>query len=248
MKLLQVIALGLTIMFSESVCANNVSQDDINDTQVQSILLSQDIAAMQKLIDAGLDINSLDENGYPMITYTLINNADLKMFRFLVEAGADTNVPATNGLTPLLLAVAIAPEIQKQTIDTTQSLPNGDIEREIELARQSQQTKFQLNRAEEILKILIEAGADVNQETPYGTPLMKACSSDWNYNMVNALIKAGAKVNQKDNNGRTALFYAEAFKAVNVSSLLIKSGADIMVKDNYGKDYLNVLSSELFDE
>ncbi|MBR0257555.1 MAG: ankyrin repeat domain-containing protein, partial [Synergistaceae bacterium] len=60
----------------------------------------------------------------------------------------------------------------------------------------------------EAVKILLNAGANVNDRDNDGkTPLIHAAGR-WNADTVNVLIDAGADVNMKDNDGRKAFDYA----------------------------------------
>ena len=62
----------------------------------------------------------------------------------------------------------------------------------------------------EVVKILVEAGADVNVPDKDGvTPLMKAAKRANNAYVVKALIDAGADIYAEDSEGRTALSYAD---------------------------------------
>ena len=115
-------------------------------------------------------------------------------------------------------------------------------QKEVVEAKVNEEIEYEMNRAIAMLQMLIEQGADINQETPLGTPLMSASTSDWNKDMVEILLEKGAKVNQQDKNGRTALFYAQVFDCQQISQMLLAGGADIAIKDNNGKTYLEVES------
>ena len=61
----------------------------------------------------------------------------------------------------------------------------------------------------EVLKALLEAGADVNAKNKDGvTPLMPAAGSNPNPEVLKALLEAGADAKAKNNEGKTALDYA----------------------------------------
>ena len=88
--------------------------------------------------------------------------------------------------------------------------------------------------------MLIENGADVNQETPFGTPLMNAATDVWNIPLIERLLQAGAAVNQQDQSGRTALFYARLFDCADIETMLIKTGAHTDIIDRYGRTYMDI--------
>lgn len=216
----------------------NAADDEIDDAYVQKILSSQDEKSFDNLIKQGLDVNSRDEEGNTMLYYVLTHNKDLLMAKKLIEAGADVNAPSANGMTPLVIATSKANELQlqKMMINTM----DFEEQKEIVEAKVNEEIEYEMNRAIAMLQMLIEQGADINQETPLGTPLMSASTSDWNKDMVEILLEKGAKVNQQDKNGRTALFYAQVFDCQQISQMLLAGGADIAIKDNNGKTYLEV--------
>ena len=218
----------------------NAADDEIDDAYVQKILSSQDEKSFDNLIKQGLDVNSRDEEGNTMLYYVLTHNKDLLMAKKLIEAGADVNAPSANGMTPLVIATSKANELQlqKMMINTM----DFEEQKEIVEAKVNEEIEYEMNRAIAMLQMLIEQGADINQETPLGTPLMSASTSDWNKDMVEILLEKGAKVNQQDKNGRTALFYAQVFDCQQISQMLLAGGADIAIKDNNGKTYLEVES------
>jgi ankyrin repeat protein len=87
----------------------------------------------------------------------------------------------------------------------------------------------------EIVKFLLEKGADVNAKNNRDeTPLHNASYSDRN-NVVKLLIEKGAKVDSKNDYGRTALHLAVYVNASSgICRQLIKRGADINTKDFEG--------------
>ncbi|MCI5634155.1 MAG: ankyrin repeat domain-containing protein [Alphaproteobacteria bacterium] len=232
-----------SLLFFTPAHTETVSED-IDDAIVQKILDSGDTAALQKLIDAGLDVNSRDADGNTILFYMLTHYSSLDMAKTLINAGADVNLPSANGLTPLLVATALASELQLSQQPVT---AENNLNAEIQQANFNEQQKFLLKRSQELLQLLIANGADVNQETPRGTPLMSAATSDLNAPLVKTLLKADANVNQQDRFGRTALFYAAAFGCDTISTMLLKAGADIRIKDNDGHGYMELEKQDIIN-
>lgn len=76
---------------------------------------------------------------------------------------------------------------------------------------------------------MIGAGADVNLQNKYFTPLTTACQLGHS-NIVEELIKAGADINQKDI-FHTPLTAACEYQNLNIAEVLLKAGAAINSED-----------------
>lgn len=204
------------------------------------------LTAMDSFIEQGADINARDENGNTPLYTALIGN-HMEMAKKLIDAGADVNAPSSeNGKTPLIIATSRANQIKKEVEKIMADIPDNEKDSAFELYLQKQVIR-QMYIARKMLQMLIDNGADVNQETPFGTPLMNASTNSGNIDIIDVLLKAGARVNERDRNGRTALFYGELFGGNKISTKLLSAGADVDVKDAYGKTYLEV-TKEDFDE
>ena len=57
---------------------------------------SNDISAMKALLDGGLDVNALDDNGDTAITYAL-DYGNIEMAEFLLARGAKLDIPDREG-------------------------------------------------------------------------------------------------------------------------------------------------------
>lgn len=193
-------------------------------SRAEKAISSGDAGLLDKMIAGGLDVNARDGNGDTLLFFALAATPDLTMAQKLVDSGADPDLPSTSGLTPLVLAASVAPAL-------SENRRSGE-----GLTRYE---KFQINHAEAMVRFLLKSGADIDKETPFGTPLMKAATSEENAGIVKMLLDAGAAVNKKDMHGRTALFYAAAFGCDNILTILLKAGADITVADEDGKSYMD---------
>ena len=231
-----------------SANAQSMSSFSPDISAIKDIIKSENIVALDKVIADGLDVNMRDGNGNTLLLYALQHNKNLKIVRKLISAGADVNAPAAeDGMTPMLWVVSTASRLQAEVMPVLKNLNNEEEEEDEEDDEDSsldekieKEVIVRMSKAINLLKLLMENNADVSQETPFGTPLMKASTSEWNSEIIEILLKAGADVNQRDKNGRTALFYASAFDCNKVISQLLAAGADIENKDRDGLTYMEV--------
>lgn len=238
------LGLLLSVVFVNISVAEEIAAN-IDDQYVQQLVAENQYSELQKLLQQGLDVNSRDAQGETLLFYAIMSGAQLKIVRLLIESGADVNAPSMNsGMTPLLAVTLTAAELQEQALQIYQQDTLPERQSMVE-ARLKQQMQQQMLRAAKILKLLLDSGADVNQETPFGTPLMSAAGNEWNLKMIDMLINAGANVNQQDRNGRTALFYASINDADKVVSKLLAAGADINIKDYTGKTYMEITKQDM---
>ncbi len=93
------------------------------------------------------------------------------------------------------------------------------------------------------VKLLIEAGAGLNQGCDGATPLYMA-SQNGRAEAVEILIQAGADLNQGTDNGATPLFIASQNGYNKVVAILLKAGADLNQARNDGTTPLFMASQK----
>ena len=86
----------------------------------------------------------------------------------------------------------------------------------------------------EVAKLLIETGCNINEKSSMGTPLMAAVVKG-NREIVEYLLLKSANVNLTDDNGTTPLMYAVMFKNRELVMLLLEKNADKTLLDQKGK-------------
>ena len=102
----------------------------------------------------------------------------------------------------------------------------------------------------EVAKLLIDNGSDINGKSKFGTPLM-ACIVKRNNEIAKLLIEKKADLNFADLSGMSALIYAINFKNYEIVSLLVKAGVNVDFKDAKNKsalDYAILLDDDLLIE
>ncbi|KAK4161256.1 ankyrin repeat-containing domain protein [Cladorrhinum sp. PSN259] len=89
------------------------------------------------------------------------------------------------------------------------------------------------NMHTEIARMLIQAGADVNESLGDGMSILCFCCSWGGYEIVPMLLEAGADVDSKDDKGRTALLLAAEEGLVTVVNQLIAKGATLTANEGW---------------
>lgn len=90
-----------------------------------------------------------------------------------------------------------------------------------------------------VMKLLIDAGADVNRNDCKGNTALLISSQQVHGDIVKLLINSGADVNIPDETGNTALMMASEQGNENMIDVLLKSGADV---NTVGSDDTTALS------
>lgn len=91
----------------------------------------------------------------------------------------------------------------------------------------------------EIVKRLLEAGADVNKPSRFGPPLVMAAVRG-HLDIVELLLASRADPNVKDQGGRTALLAAAEKRDKEMVELLVANGADVNASDRGGRTPLSL--------
>lgn len=141
--------------------------------------------------------------------------------------------------------------------DLLTAAKNGDIAQAREAIKRGARLDFGLNSKAlamasmkgytEIVKLLVENGADVNKKSDNGLTALMHASIGGYLEIVELLIKNGADINAKDILGETALMASSKKGYGNIMDMLIKNGADVNAKDDLGKT-ATVYASEKHSE
>ncbi|MFN7098048.1 MAG: ankyrin repeat domain-containing protein, partial [Gammaproteobacteria bacterium] len=91
----------------------------------------------------------------------------------------------------------------------------------------------------EIVKLLLDKGADVKEKNSYGETILYLVAGNDHLEMVNLLLTKGADVNEKNEYGSTALHGAAAKGQLEIVKLLLEKGADVKEKDDKGNTALH---------
>jgi ankyrin repeat protein len=193
------------------------------------------IELVQKLINAGVDVNARDNNGYPALMRAA-SFGHTEIAKLLIAAGADVNASDNNGngITVLMCAVDYGrTEITQLLIaagaDVNYRNPRGSSVIDKYLSKMSY---INIDRDKEILKFLFAAGC-VNVKGHQGKTILMCSLPNGSLELVKMLIDGGANVNICDDFGNTALHYG--WHNVEKCKILIDAGANIEITNNQGK-------------
>ncbi|KAH3766159.1 vacuolar assembly/sorting protein VPS9 [Pelomyxa schiedti] len=145
----------------------------------------------------------------------------------LKKPGINVDVQDERGWTPLMCAVhpghfAVAFRLLSQGASV--SIVNNRKHTALHLLARSY---AQEKNSEEVVRILIGSGNDLNRTSETGeTALMIACSGAYNHQFVTMLLEASADPNIPDMHGATPLYKATMSNTVGLAEILLKYGAD----------------------
>ncbi|MCA9130340.1 MAG: ankyrin repeat domain-containing protein [Planctomycetales bacterium] len=238
-------------------------------TPLMAAVVYGDVNSVQRLIQAGADVNSRTDEGSTALHWAVDH---IEKVRLLVVAGADVNAVADSGRTPLLSACG-----RRGTLDVARLLlENGADASATAPSYRGPVTPLRL-AAElgeaETVQLLLRHGANVNGLGPL--PYLSAVAFDYpqcaealatggvpapvnlslsavgpplsdsqlllNAEGVKSWIQKGADVNAADQFGRTALMVACAldFQPEDTVKVLLEHGADVSLKSPDGKTALD---------
>jgi ankyrin repeat protein len=207
------------------------------DEQLIEAVANKDAVLVNQLLNAGANPNTLDNEGSALLPLAA-NGSQLEIVRHLLDAGADINgTHSTNFAeegTALLWAAV------RDDIDVVRLLiANGaDLDRPETLYNRSPLFPAAAYNHGEVIKILLESGADPNFHSNWGnghTPLHYAVSNS-SQEAVQALIEGGADLDSQTDGGVTPMMMARDSELL---SIFLDSGANPDVQDNSGDTALH---------
>ncbi len=178
---------------------------------------------VEVLLTAGANVNATSEIGDTSLTMA-VASGDTEIVDLLIERGADLTVRDKYGSTVLhkaaresdgemmkrLLATGVDPNLKDSEDNTPLIIAPGNLD-------------VVTGKSIDIVRLLIEKGADVNAKNKYGgTPLHAAIGSE---QTVKLLLEHGADVNAKNNDAWTPLEVALLRGCPSTVQLLEKAGA-----------------------
>jgi ankyrin repeat protein len=201
-----------------------------------------DIERVKSLLESGADVNSWSNLGSHSNTPLMyaVYMGHYEVAKILIEAGADVNAAHSTDHTVLYHALE-SPELQAEVI---QLLVDAGVN--IDYTPLFWVIQYQCDNIEapEIMTILIDAGADVNEQDQNGVTVLIAAACRGSNQLVDILLRLGAEVNATmEASGRTALACAVMNEQIETVRLLIEAGADLEIADKQGNTPLMTAKS-----
>lgn len=245
--------------------ANEASVKNCSGLLINAVK-KENIEMVQLLLKHKVNVKEVDVFGRTALHYSALNELDdcldsvlcmqlIKKFiksgkeqatavkgeiaKILLAAGADVNTKAKDGRSPLHCAcfkgyynvVQVLFEYNaKMFADETGALP-------MHLGAYSGNV--------DILKMLINKGADVNAKTNDGWTAVHFATHEVQTEFLEYLLNNGAKIDEKEaEHGSTALHIAAKNDYLDFVELLLNYGADIDSTDDRGRTALNIATKE----
>ena len=228
----------LTKQLVQTLIASSGYEDDNalriwGDVPLFDAIYWSDPEIVRLLVEAGADVNAAEGSGGNTPLHEAVEKGDAEIVKILVAAGADVNAEGFMGHTPLILAaeegateimrILLRPGLDAGTsadgedkeAASTPSIGSGALFTAIE------------NDDVEMVRLLVEAGADVNAAEGFGgnTPLHEAVEKG-DAEIVKILVAAGADVNAEGFMGHTPLILAAEEGATEIMRILLRPGLD----------------------
>jgi ankyrin repeat protein len=204
-------------------------------------------AKVKELVAKGANVNKKNMDGFTLL-HVAIEHGNNQMVEALLAGGVDVNMKIGAGLTPmqLLLKRSISPWLKKENFDyegvAKQLLAHGatfDFQYRDGWRKTCIQQAISNNQIE-ILKLMLEKGADINFTEEKGGYVHYAIREKAKLDVIETLLSAGTDTAIRDKDGDTALHTAAYFGRGDVVRALLHRGVDINARNSKSMTALDV--------
>lgn len=189
----------------------------------------RNVESVRQILAGGLVLESRDDEGRTPLLVAAIAGYD-EIVSEILSHQPNLETRDEGGLSALMVASAVGRAEIVSELLRAGALPDGTGT----FPKETALMKSSIPNSPNCIKLLLEAGAEVNGQNEAGSTALMTAVHWGNLDCARLLINAGASVNLRDSRGRTALFHAVAASRESMCSILLAAGADPDLKDNSG--------------
>ena len=211
-------------------------------TPLHYAVLSGNLKMSKLLIKDGADVNAHSNESETPLYLAVIHNNE-KMVKLLTSSGADANISLTSW-TPLFHSClhgykTIVKLLLKNGADMSQGIVSP-----VQATLVCHEEDCTLKDKEEILKILIKYGVDIDSVNPDSETSLDRAVIENNTEVVKMLFKLGSKLEKGKHAKWYPLIAVRDYNNKEMLEILIDNGADLNVKNDQGKTPLDYAKTE----
>lgn len=194
---------------------------------------------VQGFLETVADVNAVNKEGDTLLHYALRADAEPRVIRLLLEAGADPRARNDAGDFPLLMsAKSSLPEVSVLLLTTS---AKEDINSQQAVTGATPLINAIVSGAPQLVQTLLNAGADASVIDSLGADALGYAVSAGNVEIVSMILSAGGNLNQQSIAGVTPLMLAVRQPTLvkrqpdyELIRFLLDAGADTTLKDKNG--------------
>ncbi|MCB9229326.1 MAG: ankyrin repeat domain-containing protein [Deltaproteobacteria bacterium] len=227
---MKILSLVLFVIFNSRLLASGIIGAEAGETPLITAAKNDQREAAELLVNIGADVNLTDSEGKTALYHAIHNKHtqmaqfliqyarpdqqsdfgwaplhiavfmdNLTIVRDLIKANANVNLPDKNGNTPLHLAVRFWERLRKTYIIQDLVAAKALMDRKNNWGESSLYLAIMYAPAD-IVRILVDAGADVNAKATYGVPLRLMAKTRGN-RVIIRYLKQAQKAQRADSCG-----------------------------------------------